>query len=58
MAQWVEQLPRPAPVEILPGHEVGCAIPPGRPSPNVNDEQLRLAERIFSDHHASVTVRW
>lgn len=58
MARWVGQSPRPVTVEILPGHEVGCAMAEGRPSPRVAEGEVHRATDIFKEFAVSVLVRW
>jgi len=58
MARWTERFPRPVPVDLLPGHELGCRVPPGHPSPCPTDAQVRRAADIFGRHAPKVTIQW
>jgi pyruvate formate lyase activating enzyme len=58
MAAFLRLLPRPVCVEIMPGHTVGTALPPGSPSPEVSKFTVEAAQEALSASNMEVKIKW
>jgi pyruvate formate lyase activating enzyme len=58
MTAFLRQLPRAVQVEIVPGHTVGTALPPGSPSPEVSKFTVEAAQKALSASNMEVKIKW